>query len=101
MLVDLEGGVEYVNDAFCRATGYEPAEVVGRVPDALANPNLSPEDRRAMTGSLRNGRGWRGEFLYRTRDGSRLETEAFFAPIRTTKDVTHAVAFLRPSQPHE
>ena len=95
MIVDLDGGIEYVNEAFCESTGYEPKDLVGRVPDALARPNLPDEDRRRMDRALRSGRAWRGVFRFACRDGTTLGTEALFAPIRTGEAVTHAVAFLR------
>ena len=99
MIVDLDGGIEYVNDAFCEATGYQQLELVGQVPDALARPNLPDEDRRLMDQTLRSGRTWRGAFQFACRDGATLGTDALFAPIRTGGSVTHAVAFLRRQEP--
>lgn len=97
LLLDLDGGVEYVNQAFCEATGFQPEEVIGQVPDALAEPGLSAEDRRQMGWNLRNGRSWRGDFQCQCRGGGVLMTQAFFAPIRTSEGrVSHAVAYLHP-----
>lgn len=97
LLVDLDGGIEYVNEAFCNATGYQPAEVIGQVPGALVQPNLLTEDRRNMEWSLRNGRSWRGTFQCQCRGGGVLATQAFFAPIRSNGGhVSHAVAYLHP-----
>ncbi len=97
LLVDLTGGIEYVNEAFCEATGYRQDEVVGQVTDALAAPGLTDEDRRQMDSNLRRGRTWRGDFRFRCRDGGAVTASAFFAPIRNPDgQVTHAVAYLQP-----
>jgi len=98
MLVNLEGSIEYINEAFCEATGYAVEDVVGKVPDVLTSPAMDEADRRRMSWCLRHGRTWRGEFHCLCRDGSSLPTQAFFAPIRSSSgQVTHAVAYMQPT----
>lgn len=63
--------IVYVNPAFTRLTGYEPAEVLGRSPRLLQHaPSVDPEIKTAIRDGLESGRGFRGPILNFSEDGT-------------------------------
>lgn len=76
-----DGSIEYVNPAFCKATGYTGDEVLGRNIDLLKTDQLSKEVEEALWRAIINGRQWRGEFCNQRKDGSRYWVNASISPL--------------------
>lgn len=70
MIIDEAARIEYVNPAFTRLTGYEPAEVLGRNPRLLSSGRQSPEFYAKMWRDLVEVGHWQGEIWNRRKDGS-------------------------------
>lgn len=73
LLADAGGRIRWVNQALCRATGYQPDELVGRPATLLDTPDPAPGHvalRAAQQAALRAGQAWRGQLPVRRRDGS-------------------------------
>ncbi len=66
---DLQGNIEYVNQAFVKKTGYSSAEVIGKTPRLLQSGHHTPEFYQNMWRALYNSENWQGEILNRNKDG--------------------------------
>ena len=93
IIANVAGQIEYVNEAFCRRSGYSSAETLGRTADFLNAGGGRSDTARDLWVSLEKGEPWRGEFHNRRKDGSEYTEFAIVAPIRRDDGkVTHVVA---------
>ncbi|MBZ0249003.1 MAG: PAS domain S-box protein, partial [Burkholderiales bacterium] len=92
VITDLEARIEYVNEAFVRASGYSREELLGRNPRVLHSGKTVPGTHRAMWETLTRGDTWRGEFVNRRKDGTEYVEFAIITPIRQPDGrITHYV----------
>ncbi|MCK6426693.1 MAG: PAS domain S-box protein [Burkholderiaceae bacterium] len=93
VITDLDGRIEYVNEAFTRISGYRADEVIGQNPRVLNSGQTPPETYVELWRSLTAGQTWRGEFVNRRKDGSLYVESAVLSPIRRADGrITHYVA---------
>ncbi len=93
VITDLDGTIEYVNDAFATITGYSREECLGRNPRFLQSGRTPRETYAAMWRTLGMGQPWKGEFLNRRKDGADYVEFAVVAPIREPGGrISHYVA---------
>ncbi|WP_295456577.1 PAS domain S-box protein [uncultured Thiodictyon sp.] len=93
VITNLEGQIEYVNEAFVRATGYDRAEAIGQNPRILQSGKTPLTTHRDLWEALRAGRPWQGEFVNRRRDGSEYTEHAIITPLRQGDGaISHYVA---------
>ncbi len=77
-----EGRIEWVNEAFCRVTGYSAAEVVGRGPgEVLNSPLTSAQSLWALQAAQRDCRPCLVEIANRTKDGRDIWMEVSMTPV--------------------
>ncbi|SHF02372.1 PAS domain S-box-containing protein [Desulfacinum infernum DSM 9756] len=81
VITDPAGRIEYVNEEFCRLTGYRPHEVIGENPRLLQSGRTPRETYRDLWDTITRGRTWQGVFCNRTKDGSLYWEEAVICPI--------------------
>ena len=93
VITDTDGRIEYVNDAFVRATGYSREEALGQNPRIL-NRGKTPEAvYKNLWETLTRGEVWRGEFHNTRKDGTEYLEQATIAPIKQADGtVRHYVA---------
>jgi len=93
VITDLKGRIEYVNHAFCEATGYSAEEALGQNPRILKSADTPPEVYRDLWATLARGETWSGDLLNTTKTGELLWESAVISPIRSSSGaVTHYVA---------
>jgi two-component system sensor histidine kinase/response regulator len=93
VITNLDAEIEYVNEAFLRATGYTRDEVLGLNPRVLHSGKTPRETYMSLWDDLEHGRVWKGEFHNRRKDGSEYTEFAIIAPIRQDDGrITHYVA---------
>ncbi|MFN7708966.1 MAG: PAS domain-containing protein [Sphingobacteriia bacterium] len=78
---DAEGQILYVNDYFCRLTGYDRDELMGKTYGLPGAVSLRAEEVARQWDSLRRGQVWRGQYQNRTRDNSHYWVEATTLPV--------------------
>jgi len=67
---DSQGRITYVNDLFCRISGYERHELIGR-DHRIVNSGLMPKSMmKDLWDTIRDGRPWHGQICNRAKDGS-------------------------------
>lgn len=69
VIAALDGSIEYVNAMFCRVTGYEKAEVIGRNPRFLKSEINPPEVYRDLWKTITSGKEWECELANRRKNG--------------------------------
>jgi len=93
MIADRDGRIVWVNDAFCRLSGYGRDEVIGRTPGLLKSGKQSPDFYRDLWETIASGRTWQGELVERRRDGSLWTANQVITPLLDESGrVTHFVA---------
>lgn len=93
VITDLNARIEYVNDAFLRATGYRRDEVIGQSPGLLQSGKTPRGTYAVLWQTLLRGETWKGEFINRRKDGSEYVEFAIITPLRAGHgQATHYVA---------
>ncbi len=93
LITDLDGRIEYVNDAFVRQSGYTRDEIIGNNPRVLKSGRTPPETYVALWTELKAGRSWRGELVNRTRAGQERIEAVSITPLRQPDgSISHYVA---------
>ena len=81
---DVRDRIEWVNDHFCRQTGYTLPEVIGRPVDAVLNgPDTAHEVRDALTMARAEGRAASAEILHYRKSGEQYWALVEGAPIHS------------------
>ncbi|MFN3987153.1 MAG: nitrogen fixation negative regulator NifL [Rhodocyclaceae bacterium] len=93
-ITDAGANILYVNPAFCRVTGYQPAEVIGRKQSVLSYRKTPREVYQALWAELTAGRPWSGRLLNRRKDGSPYIAELTVTPVLTPGDPGGDVHYL-------
>ncbi len=82
VITDLSARIVYVNEGFCKTTGYAPQEVIGKNPRMLRSGKTTPQSYEDLWSHLRQGMSWRGEFVNRRKDGSEYIESVLISPVR-------------------
>jgi diguanylate cyclase (GGDEF)-like protein/PAS domain S-box-containing protein len=83
---DKSGKIEYVNDEFCRVSGYEKGEVVGKSHNIIRHENTPRETFKELWGTILSGRVWRGVIKNRTRDNKSYYNKTTIVPLKDKND---------------
>ena len=93
VITNLDGDIEYVNEAFVHHTGYSRDESIGRKPRILYSGKTSPQVYTSLRNTLAQGLPWKGEFINRRKDGSEFIEFSIITPIHQPDGrITHYVA---------
>ena len=93
VITNTTGGIEYVNPAFTRITGYGREEVLGQNPRILKSDKQDPDFYQQLWATILNGQIWHGELINRRKDGSLYTEEMNIAPVRNqVGEITHFIA---------
>jgi diguanylate cyclase (GGDEF)-like protein/PAS domain S-box-containing protein len=93
---DGERNVVYVNPSFCRLTGYEINEVVGRNPRFLQGDDRDQPELEAVREALRHGEPVRALLRNMRKDGTVFVNDMQIHPLRNGEGkVTHFVGYHR------
>jgi PAS domain S-box-containing protein len=88
--------IVYVNDAFCRMTGYEPAEVIGGVPAQFFGPATSFTTIEEIRTHMSEGRPFRAEYAAYTKPGEEIWIEQEGTPAYAPDgSITHWISIVR------
>lgn len=94
VITDLAARIEYVNEAFTKASGYAAAEVIGKNPRMLQSGKTPKSLFVDMWHHLTAGKSWKGELINRRKNGQEYYEEALIYPLRNEAgQVTHYLAY--------
>jgi len=93
MITDAAGRIEYVNAAFCRISGYDAQDVLGRTPALLKSGQMPDIFYRRMWHTLQRGEVFADVIVNRRKDGSLFHEALTITPQRDEHGVvTHFIA---------
>ena len=82
IITNMGGGIEYVNPAFVKQTGYTAEEAIGQNPRILKSGTTTPEVYKQLWKTITSGKVWQGEFLNKKKNGELYWGYASIFPIR-------------------
>lgn len=88
VITDINGNIEYVNEAFCKITGYNKEEVIGKNPRILKSGYHDKAFYEDLWGTILSGQIWRGEIRNKRKDGELFWESARISAITNTKGET-------------
>ncbi|MTW21013.1 PAS domain S-box protein [Allochromatium palmeri] len=93
VITDLDGCIQYVNEAFVRNTGYSRDEVMGDNPRLLKSGQTPPEVFEDLWEHLLQGRVWHGELVNKRKNDEIYTELVSISPIRQSNGcITHYLA---------
>lgn len=69
IIANRDGIIEFVNDAFCRMTGYSAQETLGNKPNMLSSGKQDATFYESLWSTISSGMVWQGELINRRKDG--------------------------------
>ena len=92
-ITNLDGKIEYVNEAFVRNAGYSREEVMGKNPRVLKSGKTPAQTYTSLWEALTSGKAWNGVFFNQRKDGSCYTEAASVTPVRQSDGrITHYLA---------
>lgn len=97
---DTSGVITYVNDEFCKVSGYDRSELIGAPENIVRHPNMSSEVFRQMWEKLENKEIYKGILENRAKDGHSYWVDATIVPILDEKgDLAEYIAIKKDISP--
>lgn len=82
LITDIDGTIEWTNEAFTTLTGYSEQEALGKNPrDLVKSGKHSKEFYKNLWDTILSGKVWRGEFINKRKDGSLYHEEETITPV--------------------
>lgn len=79
---DLKGNITYINDAFCRVSGYSKDELIGKPHNILRHPATPKETFKDMWLTIKAGDIWQGILKNRTKHDGSFFVKVTIVPIK-------------------
>jgi PAS domain S-box-containing protein len=93
VITDVEGSIEYVNDAFLKISGYTRKEALGKNPRILKSGITPKETYNEMWSNLTAKKNWKGVLINRKKNGDIYWESAIINPITNDAgEITNYVA---------
>ncbi|WP_339901193.1 methyl-accepting chemotaxis protein [Paraglaciecola polaris] len=78
---DTQGIIQYVNDHFCRVSGYSREELIGQHHNIVRHPDMPKAAFADMWSKLKSKQAWRGAVKNRCNGGGYYWVDAFVTPL--------------------
>jgi diguanylate cyclase (GGDEF)-like protein/PAS domain S-box-containing protein len=94
VITDPRGLIEYVNPKFCRSSGYQSEELIGRRVASLFGGNMSQQAFETMIESVARGEVWHGELPFTRSDYQNFQTSATISTLANSSGANTQVLML-------
>ncbi|MDP3813725.1 diguanylate cyclase domain-containing protein [Pseudomonas sp.] len=93
LITDRSGHIVWLNEAFCRLSGYPRRELLGQTPHMLYSGKQSPSFYQDLWQTILAGQPWQGELVERRKDGSYYRVNQVITPLLDPSGaITHFIA---------
>jgi PAS domain S-box-containing protein len=97
-ITDLDGNIQYINQAFLAASGYRREELIGKNSRLLKSGNTIETVYQNLWQSISGGKQWFGELMNRKKNGEFYWENISITPIRDAKgEITNYLAVKQDS----
>ena len=79
---DLRGIITFVNDDFCKVSGFSREELVGQNHNIIRHPDMPEGAFKDLWKTVQAGRSWKGMVKNRCKNGDHYWVDAFVSPIK-------------------
>lgn len=86
-ITDINGNIIEVNDAFCRLSGFQRHELLGKNHKINQSKEQGSEFWELIWATISAGTPWRGEVCNRGKDGHLYWLDTFIAPFKNEQDI--------------
>jgi PAS domain S-box-containing protein len=83
---DLHGKITYVNDQFCKISGYTKDELLGSNHNIVRHPDVPAKIYKDLWSTIKRKENWKGKIKNRAKDGSAYYVTAIVIPILDDDD---------------
>jgi PAS domain S-box-containing protein len=83
---DPKGIITYVNNNFCKVSGYTKEEVIGKPHSLLRDPAQKKEVFKILWLTIQSGKTWKGILRNKKKDGSFYDVDIAIMPILNTQN---------------
>jgi nitrogen fixation regulatory protein len=95
-ITDKKAKILYINEEFCKVTGYQPEDILGENESILSDKCTPRSVYSDLWKTISRKKTWRGRLINRHKKGTRYLTELTIAPILDKKGaVTHYIGMHR------
>lgn len=88
VITNVEGNIEFVNNAFLQVTGYTMQEVIGQNPRVLKSGDTSQETYLDLWNTLIAQKTWQGVLCNKKKDGELFWESATISPVLNEEGIT-------------
>ena len=90
---DITGHITYVNDTFCKLSGYNQEELINHPHSMIRHPDVPSKVYKKMWETISAKKSWHGEIKNRAKDGSTYYVDAHIFPLVNHKNkITEYIA---------
>jgi nitrogen fixation negative regulator NifL len=91
-ITDKKANILYVNEEFCRVTGYNEKDVLGENESLLSDKSTPKQEYHTLWHTISRKRIWRGRLVNRHKSGQRYLADLTITPIVDNEDnITHYI----------
>jgi nitrogen fixation negative regulator NifL len=95
-ITDKKANILYVNDAFSKVTGYQPADILGENESLLSDKSTPKEVYYDLWHTISRKKSWRGKLCNRHKSGHRYLADLTIAPMLNEQGtITHFIGMHR------
>jgi len=95
-ITDKKAKILYVNEEFCRVTGYIPADVLGENESLLSDKSTPKPLYKSLWRTISSKKIWQGQLINRHKSGQRYLADLTITPIvNTLGAITHYIGMHR------
>jgi aerotaxis receptor len=85
---DRKGIIRYINEDFCRISGFTEEELLGKNHNIIRHPHMPPAAFQDLWDRIQQGKAWMGVVNNRCKNGDHYWVDAYVTPIMEGNEVT-------------